>query len=355
MSFSVLSKCARFLFMPGITVKEKILLFRIDKINTSGEALPSDLYQQLRNFEGRWIERNYDLSTVDGINAIPTGAKLRRPPTHGITGEVYYYLRRKGYQYEKEEKIDLALACLNKSVAILMNSKYFSPDECYPLVKMLARMGYKEDACKIKAAIDRHHSAVPALDNNNHPQKQPFSDLVIMTAHGSVCSECAKYQGRVYSISGKSRLFPKIPDFYRQGSVHPGCSHMFWPYIHGINDPDLNYTLSVHPLQTPRYGIDIVTFSNRPFVDDRTDECKQAAEKARAEFAARLAKEQEYRKNMIEIEFRRGQEARDFKWLQSNIPQKCPKSLSGFRRMKTQNTKNYQLLQKAAADLGRKI
>lgn len=346
---------SRILFMSGLTFKEKILLFRIEKINAAGESIPSALYLQLRDFEERWIERNYDLSTVEGINAIPTGAKLRRPPTQGVTGEIYYYLRRKGYQYEKEEKLELAIACLTKSVAILMNNEYFSPDECYPLVKMLARAGFKEDACQIKEAIDNHFSALPSLDSANHPHEQPFSDLVIMTAHGSVCSECAKYQGRVYSISGKSRLFPKVPDFYHRGSVHPGCGHMFWSYIHGVNDPQLDYTLSVHPLQNPRYGRDIVTFSNRPFVDDRTDECKQAAEKARAELAARLAKEQEYRENMIEIEFRRGQEARDFKWLQSNIPKKCPKSLSGFRRMKTQNTKNYQLLQKAAADLGRKI
>lgn len=48
-------------------------------------------------------------------------------------------------------------------------------------------------------------------------------------------------------------------------------------------------------------------------------------------------------------------EEKDFEWLQSNLPDKCPKSISGFRRMKTQNTKNYQALQQAAAELGRKI
>lgn len=48
-------------------------------------------------------------------------------------------------------------------------------------------------------------------------------------------------------------------------------------------------------------------------------------------------------------------EEKDFEWLQTRLPDKCPKSITGFRRMKTQHTKNYQALQQAAAELGRKI
>lgn len=46
---------------------------------------------------------------------------------------------------------------------------------------------------------------------------------------------------------------------------------------------------------------------------------------------------------------------KDYEWIQANLPDKCPKNISGYRRMKTQNTKNYQLLQQLAADLGREI
>lgn len=49
------------------------------------------------------------------------------------------------------------------------------------------------------------------------------------------------------------------------------------------------------------------------------------------------------------------QETHDFAWLQENLPNQCPKSISGFRRMKTQNTKNYQALKQAAAEMGREI
>ncbi len=57
----------------------------------------------------------------------------------------------------------------------------------------------------------------------------------------------------------------------------------------------------------------------------------------------------------IEAEIRRGREQRDFLWIQANLPDKCPKSISSYRRMKTQNTKNYQLLKQLAANHGRDI
>ena len=57
----------------------------------------------------------------------------------------------------------------------------------------------------------------------------------------------------------------------------------------------------------------------------------------------------------IKDEIRRGKEAKAFKWLQQNLPTICPKSLSGFRRMKTQNTKNYQKIVSEARKLGYEI
>lgn len=59
--------------------------------------------------------------------------------------------------------------------------------------------------------------------------------------------------------------------------------------------------------------------------------------------------------HILAREAMRLQEDQDFAWLQANLPDRCPKSISGFRRMKTQNTKNYQALQAAAAELGRNI
>ena len=215
-----------------LTREEKDLLSQISKINAQGEVLPNELYQQLRTYEVNWLERNYDLNSIEGIERIPVSKSVPRPPapdggikTH--TGEVYYYLRHKAYEHEDAGNMDLAIACLKKSVAILKCIGFYNVEECYPLVKMLARAGYVEEAYKEKADIEKR------------------------------------------------------------------C-------------------INVHD----------------------------------------LAQKQHYYETMIETEAKRGQEARDFAWIQEHIPDKCPKSVAGYRRMKTQNTTNFQALKQAASELG---
>lgn len=346
----------------NLTASEKALLAQIAKINKQDKEMPAELYQKMRDFEVAWLERNYDFNSVNGIASIPVVSNPKGAPSNNITGEVYYYLRHKAYKHEESGHFDLALACMKKSVALVMLRSCFSEDDCYPLVKMLARFGYVKEAYAQKNVIDqyiadRYAQLQASFTSKSKGVSSPRdTDLVIMDVHGSTCPLCAIYQGRVYSVSGKSKKFPKVPDFYfSSGAIHEGCGHCFWPYYDGITDPMLDDTLSVHPLQNKAFGRDIVTFSNRPFVDDRTDACKQAANKVIEEQAAAIAKQQKARDQMIEVEAKRGQEQRDYIWLQSSFPDKCPKSITSYRRMKTQNTKNYQQLQQLAAEKGRKI
>lgn len=207
---------------------EQALLDTISKINARGGDITPELYQQLRDFEMAWLERHYDFNTIEGVNAIPVksglpGAPVPSSSIKGHTGEVYYYLRHKAYKHEVDGNIALALACMRKSVALVKCRPVYFIDDCYPLAKMLARVGYIEEAYCEKHLADQ-------------------------------------------------------------------------------------------------------AFPTTALSDD-----------------------------ILVDEIKRGNEARDFAWLQANLPDKCPKSISGFRRMKTQNTKNYQALQAAAAELGRNI
>lgn len=59
--------------------------------------------------------------------------------------------------------------------------------------------------------------------------------------------------------------------------------------------------------------------------------------------------------DMIEFEARRGVNKREYKWVQDNLPEICPKSYSGYMRMKNANTKNYQKIVAEAKKLGRII
>lgn len=208
---------------------EKKLLSKIARINASGGDITADLYQQLRDYEISWLERHYDFNTLDGISSIPVSNKTPGAPSpegspiSGHTGEVYYYLRHKAYRYEESGNNDLALACMRKSVALVKLRTYFSTDDCYPLVKMLARAGL----------IDEAYNEVSALE----------------------------------------RIFGRLEDA---------------PAI-------------------------------------------------------------------IVRENKRGCESRDYRWIQEHIPEKCPKTISSYRRMKTQNTKNFQALQALAAEKGKTL
>lgn len=213
-----------------LTPEEKSLLSKISAINRADRDITPELYQQLRNFEIAWLDRRYDPSTIEKINLIPISKDIPRAPAPkftrsgpGHTGEVYYYLRYKAYQHEEAGNIVLAIACMQKSVALAKCRDYYSADDCTPLAKMLARAGFIQDAKEEMRAINR--------------------------------------------TFGKDAL----------------------------------------PLR------------------------------------------------VIEAEIRRGNELRDFLWLQTYLPSKCPKSISSYRRMKTQNTKNFQTLKALAAEQGRDI
>ncbi len=319
-------------------------------------------YQTMRDYETQWLETNYDFNSIRGINRIPLVKHLRCTQTSGVTGELYYYLRHKAYEHEKAGRMDLALACMQKSAELSRVNESTMKGDYYPLVKMLAYDGKIEEAKAKKKEIDE---LISELEMKQHSKvvKDMLSsidgfgsDLVIMSVHGNSCPECAKYQGRVYSVYGKDKRFPKVPDFfYRPECVHPGCGHTFFSFIYGVNDPGLNYTLKCNPIKKKWYSRNIIAFSNRPFVDDRTNAAKANAAAYMEKRIEEESKEKYIEDNMIEFEAKRGQEARDFRWLQENIPEKCPKSVTGYRRMKTQNTKNYQILKHMAAELGREI
>lgn len=58
---------------------------------------------------------------------------------------------------------------------------------------------------------------------------------------------------------------------------------------------------------------------------------------------------------MIENAKTKRRDMQTLQWLQENLPSIAPKSLSGFRRMRTTNSKNYQKLVTEAAKLGKQI
>lgn len=58
---------------------------------------------------------------------------------------------------------------------------------------------------------------------------------------------------------------------------------------------------------------------------------------------------------LLQEEKEREKKQKEYDWLQKNLPDLCPKSLSGYTRMKNANSKNYQKIVEAARQLGKEL
>lgn len=52
------------------------------------------------------------------------------------------------------------------------------------------------------------------------------NDLVRVSDHGCDCDECEPYEGKTYSISGRSADYPMLED---EPPFHPNCKHFLSP------------------------------------------------------------------------------------------------------------------------------
>ena len=149
------------------------------------------------------------------------------------------------------------------------------------------------------------------------------TDLVEVSDSGICCEICAKYRNRIYTLTGRDPRFPKLPKDF-----HKSCGLSIDPYIWGVHKPTFSCS-------------DPIAYSNRPFVDDRTEKEKEN----RAIWLQKLNQQPEVIRepSLNRIIYYR---------LKRFFPADAPKSLSGFSRMRNANSKNYQALVKKAEAAG---
>jgi hypothetical protein len=84
-------------------------------------------------------------------------------------------------------------------------------------------------------------------------------DLVKLSEHYPTCDLCARFQGRVYSISGKDKRFPPLETAFRFGykNIHPNCRHVALPWVEALKSEE-----EIHAAMDQ---------SNAPFEDMRPD------------------------------------------------------------------------------------
>lgn len=297
--------------------------FDKEKYDRQNQKVISDFY------------RKFDLSSSSGIQNISVDDyRVWSRKAVGVPSLPEQILRKQATKYKNEKNWELAIECLRKSNELMRYSECsYSKDEYERLVNYLILAKRFDEAKKEQEHINNMFSCgrnpreknegLNRLQMQIKLAKEIGTDLLEMSEHPCTCGECAKYQGRVFSISGKNKNFPKLPEhFIKIGGVHEGCRHDFYPYFEDM---------------PPAYHKDIVKYSNRPFVDNRTK-----------------AQKEMYEKEMRKIEDEE-KDRENYNWCYENLEDLCPKSFSGYRRMKNSNSANFKKLCAAAAEKGRSI
>ena len=52
-------------------------------------------------------------------------------------------------------------------------------------------------------------------------------DVMLLTVSGDCCEKCARYEGRLFSLSGATPGLPTKQDLIDDGVFHPNCTHSY--------------------------------------------------------------------------------------------------------------------------------
>jgi hypothetical protein len=120
---------------------------------------------------------------------------------------------------------------------------------------IVARNGARIPADKYMAGVVHYHQRKAHVTGAENMIVQNGLDLVYVNFVGITCEFCAKYQGRVYSISGNDPRFPKLE---LRPPYHAHCVHSLSAWIEEY---------------TPANEVErMIATSNRPFTDNRTED-----------------------------------------------------------------------------------
>ena len=235
----------------------------------------SDYYNERDKFtHARYIisdDVDYDLEDISSINEIlipdfsqPIITNTPGEFTLGVTGSLEYVLRRKAVELRKRKENYLSITLLKKVCKIMPYSRIsWRMNDYMRLVNWL----YEDERFDEADFYEEKFSNMFNNNSNNSlnkiHQRQINSiislgyDLCMTSNNFGCCEECAKRRNRVFSISGKDKRFYKYTEY------HCSCSRLALLMFRENSDE--------HYFKNENY----IEYSNRPFIDDRTDEEKE--------------------------------------------------------------------------------
>lgn len=283
------------------------------------EDMSVEEYQALRNDAYELFDSLYDTDTVEGIRKIPV-PEYEVSRYEGFTCKPEYILDLRATAHKKEGNLDLAIECLKKANELRDCSQYMYTAKDYNRLVEYLKLARRFD--EVKEAEEKiKRSSIIQFDDIKQRRQEMYdriygefnSDLVEVGYISSCCPICAKYRGRVFSLRGEDKRFPLFPKDF-----HEDCGLHYSPFVYGMS----------YPVYCNKD--EVIEFSNRPFVDDRTKEQKEGYQRILQE------KEENKQREIDRV---------DYNWLWENIPEICPKTFNAYRRMKKSNSKGYIKLQ----------
>ena len=298
--------------------------------------------------------KKYDLYNSDSISSIELPTFKSEEASFG------YVTRNLAYIMNMRAKCTyspiLAIPIVFQTANLMIRSGYAMKKDYLRLVAQLEGVGLPKYAQHLREELEK---IVPSMTDDNYMRKLFLKNQLIMAkelktdllnshALGVTCEECAKYQGRVYSISGKDKRFPKLPEMvFEYGGFHPGCCHGFFTFNDKI-EKTISLYMRKEDGSVVEKKVNAIKYSNRPFVDNRTDQEKERYEK--------LIKERE-KKHRWDYDslVKYLRRASEYDWICRYLPNMAPKSLGGYTRMKRSNSRNYLKIKEAAIELNKEL
>ena len=285
----------------------------------------------------------YDLHNINDIDKLPIPSFFRCDifNGYGITGSLDYFLKMKASLLRTNGLVNESDHLYRRLYLFMAASNNWFLEEdylcyCKVLLQELRLEEAESEELKIKSYLKQHgivkDLSLEIANQTTKNCKKHNTDLVQMSAHCSCCEICNKLQGRVYSLSGSSKIFPKLPEVILQtGKVHDGCRHTIAPFF-------IEYSNTI----VDKFGnnVDAIQASTRPYIDDRTEEEKKSY----------ILYTEDKKKRDTQMRDRK-----EYYRIVHALPDDAPKSFSAYRRMKRIKTKNFLLLMEKANDFGIKI
>ena len=284
-------------------------------------------------------------------------AQLSIPIYKQSSGSFPYITRDLSYILNMRAKrtfcAELAIPLVYKTISMMIRSGWGQKRDFDRLIAQLEGLNENKHVQNLKREIE---NCLPFMSDPDYYHKLSLkkalqnaetmhTDLLEVPYLGCSCEECAKYQGRVYSISGKDKRFPALPNqvFY-YGGFHVGCHHSFFPIMlfDGASITKNTYDKN-GVLQTQKY--DAIHHSNRPFIDDRSLQEKEAYHNSIKK--SKQESDDLDQKGLV-LYIKR---AAEYYWLQQYLPNLAPKSIGAYTRMKHTQSKKYLTIKSMAKDL----